>query len=100
MEEQGQLLYDYILSKGTIVPIPSYDEELLRKGDVSRVVAESIRRGSSDWERLVPGPVRDQVTPFLPPPTEKSPHLFPWRLSFHQLPSLRCCWERKERVSS
>jgi hypothetical protein len=63
VDEKAQLLYDYILSRGTIVPIHTFDEELLWKGDVSRVVTESIRRGASDWENLVPGPVRDQVRP-------------------------------------
>jgi hypothetical protein len=63
VEKKAQLLYDYIRERGTIVPIHTYDADLLRKGDVSRVVTEGIRRGTSDWEKLVPEPVKDQVAP-------------------------------------
>lgn len=62
VEDPGvQKLYDYILERGTIVPVEHYDRELLRHGDVSKLVAESIRSGTDDWEALVPHHVRDQV---------------------------------------
>ena len=56
-----QKLYDYILERGAIVPVEHYDRELLRHGDVSKLVAESIRSGTDEWEALVPHHVRDQV---------------------------------------
>ena len=56
-----QLLYDYILSRGTIIPINDYDEELLRHGDVAKHVTESIRLGTHEWEDLVPQAVRAQI---------------------------------------
>lgn len=56
-----QKLYDYILERGTIVPVIHFDRELLRHGDVSKLVAESIRAGTRDWEVLVPHHVRDQI---------------------------------------
>ena len=56
-----QKLYDYILDRGAIVPVEHYDRELLRHGDVSKLVAESIRSGTGEWEALVPHHVRDQV---------------------------------------
>ena len=56
-----QKLYDYILERGTIVPVTHFDRELLRHGDVSKLVAESIRAGTREWEALVPHHVRDQI---------------------------------------
>jgi hypothetical protein len=56
-----QKLYDYILERGTIVPVTHYDRELLQHGDVSKLVAESIRAGTREWEALVPHHVRDQI---------------------------------------
>mgnify|MGYP007078094914 CR=1 FL=1 len=56
-----QKLYDYILGRGAIVPVEHYDRELLQHGDVSKLVAESIRSGTDEWEALVPHHVRDQV---------------------------------------
>ena len=38
-----------------------YDRELLRHGDVSKLVSESIRAGTREWEALVPHHVRDQI---------------------------------------
>jgi uncharacterized membrane protein YgcG len=62
VEDPGvQKLYDYILERGAIVPVEHYDRELLRHGDVSKLVAESIRSGTDEWEALVPHHVRDQV---------------------------------------
>ena len=43
------------------MPVEHYDRELLRHGDVSKLVAESIRSGTGEWEALVPHHVRDQV---------------------------------------
>lgn len=56
-----QLLYDYILSRGTILAINRYDEDLLRHGDIAQHVADSIRLGNTDWEDLVPQAVRHQI---------------------------------------
>lgn len=56
-----QLLYDYILSRGTIVSINDYDERLLRHGDVGNYVNESIRQGTREWEDLVPSAVKAQI---------------------------------------
>lgn len=56
-----QKLYDYILERGTIVPVTHFDRELLRHGDVSKLVSESIRAGTREWEALVPHHVRDQI---------------------------------------
>lgn len=33
----------------------------MQHGDVSKLVAESIRSGTDDWEALVPHHVRDQI---------------------------------------
>ena len=56
-----QLLYDYILARGTIIPIHDYSEELLRWGDVAKQVTESIRLGTPEWEELVPQAVKVQI---------------------------------------
>lgn len=66
VEDPGvQKLYDYILERGAIVPVEHFDRELLRHGDVSKLVAESIRSGTGEWEALVPHHVRDQVRFFF-----------------------------------
>ena len=56
-----QKLYEYILDRGTIVAVDDFDQQLLMHGDVSQEVGESIRRGTPDWEKLVPVHVRDQI---------------------------------------
>lgn len=83
-----QLLYDYILQRGTIVPIREYNADLLKVflvlqqrmtavmilcacvsqastckqyGDVSRRVQELLRAGSPDWECMVPRHVANQI---------------------------------------
>jgi hypothetical protein len=56
-----QLLYDYILQRGTIVPIEGYDAELLKHGDVSKRVQELLRAGSHEWESMVPRHVANQI---------------------------------------
>lgn len=56
-----QLLYDYILQRGTIVPIEGYDAELLKYGDVSKRVQELLRAGSHEWELMVPRHVANQI---------------------------------------
>ncbi|KAK9815358.1 hypothetical protein WJX72_002256 [[Myrmecia] bisecta] len=61
VEPQVQKLYDYILDRGTIIPIVSYKRELLMHGDVSRRVTESIRTGTDEWESLVPQHVCEQI---------------------------------------
>ena len=43
------------------MPVTHFDRELLRHGDVSKLVAESIRAGTREWEALVPHHVRDQI---------------------------------------
>ena len=47
VEPQVQKLFDYIRERGTIIAIQQYDKKLLIHGDVSKVVAESIRIGMS-----------------------------------------------------
>ncbi|CAD7696943.1 unnamed protein product [Ostreobium quekettii] len=81
VESEVQLLYDYILKRGTIVPITMYDESLLSHGDVSKRVVESIRAGTSDWENLVPTSVAEQIRDqrlwgYRPPAELKAPVLF------------------------
>ena len=49
VEPQVQKLFDYIRERGTIIAIQQYDKKLLIHGDVSKVVAESIRIGKSLW---------------------------------------------------
>jgi hypothetical protein len=61
VEPHVQKLYDYILERGGIVPVTHFDAALLSHGDVSKLVAESIRAGTPDWEGLVPHHVRDQI---------------------------------------
>lgn len=61
VDHNVQLLYDYILKRGAIVPITLYDKTLLSVGDVSKRVVESIQAGTSDWERLVPKSVAEQI---------------------------------------
>lgn len=56
-----QLLYDYIYQRGTIVPIESYDQRILATGDVSKAVVESIYKGTTEWETLVPRLVKEQI---------------------------------------
>jgi len=41
--------------------VTHFDAALLSHGDVSKLVAESIRAGTPDWEGLVPHHVRDQI---------------------------------------
>jgi len=60
----AQKLYEFILERGTIVPVSNFDRELLQHGDVSKRVAESIRAGTAEWEGLVPHHVRDQIKAF------------------------------------
>ena len=51
MEPQVQKLFDYIRERGTIIAIQQYDKKLLIHGDVSKVVAESIRIGMlTQWQ--------------------------------------------------
>ncbi|KAL3138844.1 hypothetical protein ABBQ32_005677 [Trebouxia sp. C0010 RCD-2024] len=61
VEPKVQKLYDYIRERGTILPINDYNKELLMQDDVHKRVAESIRSGTPDWEKLVPTLVRDQI---------------------------------------
>lgn len=61
VEPKVQKLYDYIRERGTILPINDYSQELLSQDDVHKRVAESIRSGTEDWEKLVPNHVRDQI---------------------------------------
>lgn len=61
VEPSVQLLYDYIFSRGTIIPINDYNEDLLRHGDVAKQVSESIRLGTHEWEDLVPQAVQSQI---------------------------------------
>jgi len=56
-----QKLYDYIYERGTIIPIDTFDKEVLTTGDVSKIVVESIQKGTSEWESLVPRHVREQI---------------------------------------
>eukprot|EP00210_Caulerpa_lentillifera_P008861 g8454.t1 len=56
-----QLLYDYIYQRGTIVPIETYDRRILSTGDVSKAVVESIHKGTTEWETLVPRLVKQQI---------------------------------------
>ncbi|GMH43715.1 hypothetical protein BSKO_11637 [Bryopsis sp. KO-2023] len=56
-----QTLFDYIYQKGAVVPIAGYDQSLLTFGDVSTRVVESIRRGTDEWEQLVPRHVANQI---------------------------------------
>lgn len=91
VEGHSQKLYDYILERGTIVPIHEYDEDLLRKGDVSRVVTESIRRGTSDWEKLVPNHVKHQVgQPMGGNKHDVCTLQLHQRLTLSSVPSVRC----------
>ncbi|CAD7697368.1 unnamed protein product [Ostreobium quekettii] len=81
VDPEVQLLYDYILTRGAIVPITMYDESLLSEGDVSKRVVESIRAGTSDWENLVPKYVAEQIRDqrlwgYRPPSELKAPSLF------------------------
>ena len=62
VEPGVQKLFEYIYERGTIIPIEDYSAELLQHGDVSQLVTESIRAGTSDWEALVPRHVSEQVT--------------------------------------
>jgi hypothetical protein len=64
VDPQAQKLYEFILERGTIVPVAAFDRELLQHGDVSKRVAESIRAGTAEWEGLVPHHVRDQIKAF------------------------------------
>ena len=61
VEPSVQLLYQYIVERGTIIPIQDYSSELLSSGDISKRVMESIRQGTSEWEPLVPLHVREQI---------------------------------------
>ena len=64
VDPQSQKLYEFILERGTIVPVTAFDRELLQHGDVSKRVSESIRAGTAEWEGLVPHHVRDQIKAF------------------------------------
>jgi hypothetical protein len=61
VDPQVQKLYDYIRERGTILPINEYDTQLLKTGDVSKYVQQSISNGTEEWESLVPVHVRDQI---------------------------------------
>jgi len=61
VDPQVQKLYDYIRERGTILPINEYDTQLLKTGDVSKYVQQSISNGTDEWESLVPVHVRDQI---------------------------------------
>jgi hypothetical protein len=56
-----QKLFEYIRDRGTLVPITSYNKELLMHADVSKAVTESIRMGTELWEKLVPRHVADEI---------------------------------------
>lgn len=56
-----QKLFEYILDRRTIVAISSYNRELLMHSDVSKVVTESIRAGTTTWESLVPRHVVEEI---------------------------------------
>jgi uncharacterized membrane protein YgcG len=61
VDPESQKLYEFILERGTIVPVKNFNAELLQHGDVSKRVTESIRTGTDEWEGLVPHHVRDQI---------------------------------------
>jgi len=81
VEPAVQLLYDYILKRGAIVPITTYDESLLSAGDVSKRAVESIRAGTTEWKRLVPKHVAEQIRDqrlwgYRPPAEAKTESVF------------------------
>lgn len=78
VDPESQKLYEFILERGTIVPVKNFNAELLQHGDVSKRVSESIRAGTDEWEGLVPHHVREQI---------KSLELMGWRKKPDALPA-------------